>query len=165
MMRRIAQFVAVALVAAAISAASLEAAQQLVVPRNSVGTAQIRNGSIQPADLGRQTVAWLNASAPTPRGRGVTVANGGNGERVRVIAANVTRGEVLGQIEYLGGLSCPNLGPYLEADATFFDANGVVVATGSEVETRPVSGVRYPLRIFGREGAVRAEVVASVTCI
>jgi hypothetical protein len=164
-MRKLAQFVAVAIVAATVSAASLEAAQQLVVPRNSVGTAQIRNGSIQPADLDRQTVAWLNASAPTPRGRGVAVSNGSNGERVRVTAANVTRGDILGQIEYLGGLSCPILGPYLEADATFFDANGLVVATGSHLETSPVASVRYPLRIFGREGAIRAEVVASVTCV
>lgn len=69
-MRSLAQLVAVAVIAAVASAASVEAAQRLVIPRNSVGTTQIRNGSIQPADLSRQTVAWLNASAPSPRGRG-----------------------------------------------------------------------------------------------
>jgi hypothetical protein len=165
-MLRLSQFVAVAVVAAAVSAASLEAAQRLVIPRNSVGTAQIRNGAIQPADLSRQTVAWLNARAPSPRGRGVTVSNGEHGDRVRVTAANVSGGgDVLGQIEYLGGLSCPDLGPWLTAEATFFNASGVVVATGSESETSPVAGVRYPLRISGSDGAVRAEVVASVACI
>jgi hypothetical protein len=165
-MRRLAQFVAVAVIAAVVSAASVEATERLVIPRNSVGTAQIRNGSIQPADLSRQTVAWLNARAPSPRGRGVTVSNGDHGDRVRITAANVSSGgDVLGQIEYLGGLSCPDLGPWLTAEATFFNASGVVVATGSDSETSPVAGVRYPLRILGTSGAVRAEVVASVTCI
>jgi hypothetical protein len=46
-MRRLAHFVAVAVVAAVVSAASVEAAQRLVIPRNSVGSAQIRNGAIQ----------------------------------------------------------------------------------------------------------------------
>lgn len=72
---------------------------------------------------------------------------------------------MLGQIEYLGGLSCPDLGPWLSAEATFFDASGTVVATGSDTETSPATGVRYPLRILGKAGAVRAEVVVSVTCL
>lgn len=165
-MRRLAHFVSVAVIAAVVSAASVEAAQRIVIPRNSVGTAQIRNGAIQPADLSRQTVVWLNAGAPSPRGRGVTVANGEHGERVRITAATISRdGDVLGQIAYLGGLSCSNLGPWPTAEATFFNASGTVVATGSDTETSPVAGVRYPLRISGASGAVRAEVVASVACI
>lgn len=164
--RRLAHFVAVAIVAAAVSAASVEAARQLVIPRNSIGTTQIRNGAILPADLNRQTVAWLNAGAPNPRGRGVTVASGEHGDRVRITAATVSGGgDVLGQIEYLGGLSCPNLGPWPTAEATFFNASGLVVATGSDTETSAQPGVRHPLRILGAQGAVRAEVVASVSCI
>jgi hypothetical protein len=164
-MRNLAQLIIVGIVAAVVSAASVEAAKRLVIPRNSVGSAQIRNGAILPADLGRQTVSWLNAKAPNPRGRGVTVAAGRNGDRLRVTAATVDRdGDVLGQFEYLGGLTCPNLGPWLNAEATFFDASGMVVATSSDIETTPVPSVRYPLNILGRSGAVRAEVVASVTC-
>jgi len=160
----LAQLVSAALVAALVGAASVEAAQRLVVPRNSVGTAQIRNGAILPADLNRQTVAWLNAGAPSPRGRGVTVANGQHGDRVRIAATNISGGDVLGQIAYLGGLACPNLGPDLRAEATFFDSSGLVVATGSDSQDSAVAAVRYPLRIFGRTAAVRAEVVASVVC-
>ena len=164
--RRLAHFTAVAVIAAAVSAASLEAARQLVIPRNSVGAAQIRNGAILPADLNRQTVRWLNAGAPNPRGRGVTVASGEHGDRVRVTAATVSAGgDVLGQIEYVGGLSCPNLGPWPTAEATFFNASGSVVATGSDTKTSVAPGVRYPLRILGAQGAVRAEAVASVICI
>ncbi len=159
------QLAAVGVVAAVVGAASVEAAQQLIIPRNSVGTAQLRNGSILPADLSRKTVTWLNARAPTPRGRGVTVASGNHGDRVRVLAATIRGGDVLGQIEYLGGLTCPNLGPWPTAEATFFDASGTVVATGSDTETVAVPNVRYPLEILGRSGAVRAEVVASVTCV
>ena len=78
----------------------------------------------------------------------------------RVTGATISRGDVLGQVEYLGGRTCPHLGPYLNADATFFDTNGVIVDTGSDLETQPVTGVRYPLRIIGTASAVRAEVCA-----
>lgn len=136
------------------------------LPANSVGTKQIRNGAILPADLSKKTVSWLDAGAPSPRGRGVTIANGEYGDRVRITAATITKGgDVLGQIEYLGGLSCPNLGPWPRAEATFFDASGMVVATGSDTKTSAVTGVRYPLEILGTSGAVRAEVVASVSCL
>jgi hypothetical protein len=103
------QLIAVGVVAAVVTAITAEAAHQLVVPRNSVGSAQIRNGAILPADLNRQTVNWLNAGAPTPRGRGVTVSSGEHGDRMRVHAATIAEGDVLGQVEYLGGLTCPNL--------------------------------------------------------
>lgn len=73
-------------------------------------------------------------------------------------------GDVLGQIEYLGGLSCPNLGPWLNARATFFDASGLVVATGGDSENSPVVGTRYPFHLYGAIRAVRAEVVVSVDC-
>lgn len=163
--RRLAHFLAVAIIAAVVSAASVEGARQLVIPRNSVGSKQIRNGSILPADLSKTTVSWLNAGAPTPRGRGVTLTSGENGGRVRITAATMRNGSVLGQIEYLGGLSCPNLGPWPTAEATFFDGTGQVVDTGSDIKTSAVPGVRYPLQILGSSSAVRAEVVASVSCI
>ena len=152
-MRRLAQFVAVAVVAAVVSAASVGAASGSSSRETAWGQHRFGTVSIQPADLSRQTVAWLNARAPSPRGRGVTVSNGEHGDRVRVTAASVSSGgDVLGQIEYLGGLSCPELGPWLTAEATFFNASGVVVATGSDSETSPVesaircafSGVREP---------------------
>lgn len=165
MHHRYGHYIAVAIVAAIVSAGSVEAAQQVRVPRNSVGSAQIRNGAILPADLNRRTVAWLDAGAPTPRGRGVTIASGEHGDRVRITAATMSKGDVLGQIEYLGGLSCPNLGPWLHAEATFFDASGQVVATGSDIKTSTVAGVRYPLNVTGAPGAVRAEVIASVDCL
>jgi hypothetical protein len=83
------------------------------------------------------------------------VSNGAYGDGVRVTAATVNAGgDLLGQVEYLGGLTCPNLGPWLSAEATFFNASGLVVATSSDSETSPVVGVRYPLRIFGGSGAV-----------
>ena len=161
---RLAQLIAAGVVSAVVAAASVQAAQRLVAP-NSVGSAQIRNGSILPVDLHRDTVAWLDAGAPPVRARGVTVASGEHGDRVRVLAANITRGDVLGQVEYLGGLTCATLGPWPTVSATFFDANGMVVATGSDSETSAVAGIRYPLRIFGEKSAVRAELVASVACI
>lgn len=166
-MSRLVPYVAVGLVTAVVSVASVEAAKQLVIPRNSVGTTQIRNGAILPADLSRKTVAWLNAGAPTHRARGVTVANGQHGDRVRVSAASVnSEGNLLGQMEYLGGVGpCGSLGPWLKVEATFFDSSGLVVDTGSDVETSPVAGVRYPLEVFGKTGAVRAEAVASVECL
>jgi hypothetical protein len=164
-MKRFVHYVAVALIAAVISAASVGAAGQRLVPRNSVGSAQIRNGAILPADLNKKTVAYLDAGAPSPRGRGVTISNGEHGDRVLITAATIKDGDVLGQITYSGGLSCPNLGPWPSAEATFFDASGMVVATGSDTKTSAVPGVRYPLRILGTSGAVRAEVVASVSCI
>jgi hypothetical protein len=159
------QLIAVGVVAAVVTAVTAQAAHQLVVPRNSVGSAQIRKGAILPADLNRQTVTWLNAGAPTPRGRGVTVSSGEHGDRMRVHAATIAEGDVLGQVEYLGDLTCPNLGPWLNVQATFFDASGTVVATGSDLETSPVASVRYPLRVSGKTGSVRAEAVASVSCI
>jgi hypothetical protein len=164
-MRRFAPLVAAGVVSAVIAVASVEAAQRLVIPRNSVGTQQIRNGAILRTDLNRATVAWLNAGAPTPRSRGVTIANGQNGDRVRVTAANIRPdGDLVGQVEYLGGLTCANFGPTVRVEATFFNSAGMAVDTGADSEDEPSTGVRYPLDIFGSSGAVRAEAVASVVC-
>jgi hypothetical protein len=77
----------------------------------------------------------------------------------------VAQHHLLAQSEYLGCLTCPSLGPWLRVAATFFDANGLIVATGSDSETSPVAGVRYLVRVFGERSAVRAEAVASVACL
>jgi hypothetical protein len=155
-----------ALVVAALGFTPLgEAAKQHIIKRNSVTTVHIRNGTIQRADLAKATVNWLTAGAPTPRARGVTVSPGAHGDRIRVHAPNIVRGNVLGQVEYLGGLDCPNLGPWLSVKATFFDANGLIVETGSDLETTPAVNARYPLEVFGVASAVRAELVAQIECL
>jgi hypothetical protein len=166
-MQRVAIVLASTALAVAVLAATpaVQAAPDLIVPRNSVGSPQIRNGAIMRADLNRATVAWLNAGAPTPRGRGVTVSAGKNGDRIRVTGANLRGGNVLGQMELVGAMTCPNLGPWLSVEATFFDANGTAIDTGGDSELSPVAGVRYPLEVFGDASAVRAEAVASVECL
>ncbi len=114
----------------------------------------------------RREVVLLKARlTPKPTGS-VTIANGENGDRARVTGAGVTAGgTILGQVEYLGGPSCEEFGPWVNVQATFFDANGAVVDTGGHTESSPVVGARYPLQIFGVTGAVRADVVVSVTCL
>jgi hypothetical protein len=141
-----------------------EAAKRLVIPRNSVTTVHIRNGTIQRADLAPSTIAYLTAAAPTPRGRGVTVSNGENGERTRVTAATIRRGDALGQVTYLGGLTCPNSGPDIRLEGAFFDANGTIVDTGIDLRLSPTPGTRYPFELLGITSAVRAEVVVSISC-
>lgn len=163
-MRTLGQLVAAGIVAAVVGAGTVEAAQRLIIPSNSVGSVQIRNGSIQRADLARSTIDYLTAGAPQPRAAGVTVALGEHGDRARVTAPNMRRGDLLAQAEYLGGLTCPNLGPWLRVEAAFFDANGMIVATGADSETAPAVGVRYPVQVFGTSTAVRAEAVVSVIC-
>lgn len=163
-MRTLGQLAAAGIVAAIVGATTVEAAQRLVIPPNSVASAQIRNGSIQRADLAKSTIDYLNAGAPQPRAAGVTVALGDHGDRTRVTAPNMRGGDLLGQAEYLGGLTCPNLGPWLSVAAAFFDANGMIVATGTDTETAPAVGVRYPVRVLGTSTAVRAEAVVSVPC-
>lgn len=153
------------IVAALGSAPVVEAAKHHVIKGNSVTSRHIRNGTIQRVDLAKPTIAYLIAGAPTPRARGVTVTPGTHGDRVRIHAPNLRNGDVIGQIEYLGGLNCPNLGPWAKAEATFFDANGLVIDTGSDTETAPATNVRHPLHILGPEAAVRAEVVGSVECL
>ena len=50
------------------------------------------------------------------------------------------------------------------AAVTFFNAAGDIVDTGSDSETNPVPGVRYPVNVVTLETAVRAEAVTSVLC-
>lgn len=113
----------------------------------------------------RREVAALTARlTPKPTGS-VTLANGEYGDRVRVTGLGVhSDGNVLGQVEYLGGLSCPNYGPSLRIEATFFGPSGAILGTGSGSTTSAVTGPRYPLEIYGAAGAVRADAVASVSC-
>jgi hypothetical protein len=113
----------------------------------------------------RQVVALTARLTPKPTGS-VTLANGENGDRVRVTGAGVTKGgDILGQLEYLGGLSCANLGPWLSVEATFFGPSGAIVDTGTDSEMSPVTGPRYPLEVLGAVGAVRADAVVSVECL
>ena len=101
---------------------------------------------------------------PNPTGS-VTLANGEYGDRARVTGAGVTTGgNILGHRQ-LGGPSCEEFGPWVTVQATFFDANGVIVETGGHTESSPVTGARYPLQIPGAAGAVRADAVVSVTCL
>lgn len=103
--------------------------------------------------------------APLPSGS-VAVAPGQNGDRIVIHGARINGdGNLLGQMEYLGGLNCRDLGPWLKVEATFFNSVGQVIDSGSDTETNPIAGTRYPLDVFGPSGAVRADAVASVTCI
>ena len=139
----------------------------MVKLRRQVATLKktVKRLTVQRNTARRQVVALRRQLQPLPSGS-VTVANGEHGDRARASGLRVTAdGEVLGQIEYLGGLNCPNLGPYLQIEATFFNAAGQVIDTGSDIETSAVSGVRYPVEVFGDKAAVRADAVVSVTCI
>jgi hypothetical protein len=157
-------------VAAALSLAvpaTAAAPTEVVKLRKQVAalTVKVKRLTVERNTARRQVVALTARLTPKPTGS-VTLANGEHGDRARVTGANVkASGDVLGQIEYLGGLNCPNLGPYLRVDATFFGPTGAILDTGSDIETSPVVGPRYPLEIFGAAGAVRADAVVSVTCL
>jgi hypothetical protein len=138
--------------------------KRLTVERNAA-LRQVTALNAQVGSLDAQVAALKAQLTPKPS-ESVKVANGENGDHAKITGASVTKdGDVLGQIEYLGGLTCPDLGPYLNVDATFFDATGAIVNTGSDVESSVVVGPRYPLKIFGAAGAVRADVVVSIICI
>lgn len=145
-----------------------EAAKRLILPRNSVSTEQIRNRSILPVDLSRRTIDYLNAAAPPVRAAaGVTVSYGAFEGKLRISGARLVDNSVVGQLEYLGGLGpCPNSGPSPFLGATFFDADGLIVDTGSDYLSQVAPGARYPFKLSSRPGAVRAElVVTGVACI
>lgn len=163
-MRSAPTLVAAGIVAGLVATVSVEAAVEQLRPR-SVAAKHIRLGAIQPAHFSPQARAWISAQAPAPRARGVTVTAGAFGDRVRLHGPAIRGGDVLAQIEYLGGVECETLGPWPKADATFFGASGMIVDTGSDTITDAAPGVRYPLRILGPNAAVRAEVVISVSCI
>ena len=105
----------------------------------------------------RREVAALRARlTPAPIGS-VSVANGEFGDRVRVTGAGVTKeGDILGQIEYLGGLSRPNLGPWLRVEATFFGPGGDIVEPKLQRDVRGARP-RFRLQALGGAGAGRAD--------
>ena len=165
MRRVVLPLVAVALALAVPATAA--APPEVVKLRRQVATLKktVKKLTAQRNAARRQVVTLRRELAPVPSGS-VTVGNGEHGDRARTSGLRVTAGgDLLGQIEYLGGLSCPNLGPYLQVEATFFNAAGQVIDTGSDIETSAVAGVRYPVEAFGDGAAVRADAVVSVTCI
>lgn len=165
-MRRTALAATVTVLALAVPATAA-APPEVVKLRKQVAAlnTKVKRLTVERNGARREVVALKAQLAPKPVGS-VTLANGENGDRARVTGAGVTRdGNILGQIEYLGGLSCPNLGPWLSVEATFFGPSGAIVDTGSDIETSPVVGPRYPLELFGAAGAVRAEAVVSVACL
>ncbi len=165
-MRRIVLVATVTVLGLAVPATAA-APPEVVKLRKQVATlsAKVKQLTVQ-RNAARREVAVLKAQlAPKPTGS-VAIANGENGDRARVTGANVTAsGDILGQIEYLGGLTCPNLGPYLQLEATFFNAAGQVIDTGGDLQTSPVAGVHYPINVLGASGGVRADAVVSVTCL
>jgi hypothetical protein len=158
---------AIALVLALAVPATAAAPPEVVKLRKQVAAlkAQVKRLTVERNTARRQVNALRAQLAPKPTGS-VTLSNGENGDKARVTRAGVTRdGDILGQIEYLGGLTCPNLGPWLKVEATFFGPAGNIVGTGSDTETSAVAGPRYPLDVSGTSGAVRADAVVSVTCL
>ena len=139
-----------------------EAAKQLVLPKNSVRSEHILNRTIQPADLSKATIDYLQAGAPEPKGAGVTVNYGAFADRFRVIAPRLVGGDkVVAQIEYLGGLCALK---NFRVDGAFFAASGLIVDADSWEARGPVpERVRLPfeLKSSASESAVRAEVVVS----
>jgi outer membrane murein-binding lipoprotein Lpp len=115
--------------------------------------------------LNAQVDALKAQLVPKPTGS-VKVENGENGDHAKVTGAGVNAaGDVLGQIEYTGGLTCESYGPILSVEATFFDPAGQVLETGIYVGSdTAVAGARYPLKITGAAGAVRAEAIVTVAC-
>lgn len=155
-----------ALVVAVLGSTSVgEAAKRLVLPRNSVGTQQIKNRSIRPVDLSRQAIRALTVPPTPARARGVAVELGAWKGKFRIRGANLSPssgsfGEVIGQIRYTGGLSCPV--DSITVRSTFFDAGGRIVGTGSFIHLDPTPvGVWLPMNLLGdvTSRPVRAELV------
>ena len=166
-MRRKVLLAAITAVLALTMPATAAAPPEVVKLRKQVATlkAQVKRLTAERNTARRQVTALRAQLAPKPTGS-VTLSNGENGDRARVTGAGVTKdGNILGQIEYLGGLTCPNLGPWLSVEATFFGPAGTIIGTGSDTETSAVAGPRYPLNVSGHEGAVRADAVVSVACL
>src|SRR5918999_864846 len=86
----------VLLVAIALAVGALtpigEAAKGLVLPKNSVRTENIVNRTIQPADLSKAAIDYINAGAPEPRGAGVAVNLGSFAERFPILAPRLVGG-------------------------------------------------------------------------
>jgi hypothetical protein len=157
----------IALVLALAVPATAAAPPEVVKLRKQVAAlnAKVKRLTVERNSVRREVVTLKARLTPKPTGS-VTLTNGENGDRARVTGAGVTSGgSILGQVEYLGGPTCEEFGPWVTVQATFFDANGAIVETGGQTESSPVTGARYPLRIPGVAGAVRADAVVSVTCL
>jgi hypothetical protein len=161
----------VLLVAIALAVGALtpigEAAKQLVLPRNSVRTEHIVNRTIQPGDLSKAAIDYINAGAPEPRGAGVTANLGLYAQQFRILAPRLVAGDkVVGQLQYIGG-ACPF--DDVRLDAAFFAATGLIVDADSWSSKGAVpQGVRLPfeLKSSSTESAIRAELVLSrVSCV
>jgi hypothetical protein len=156
----------VLLVTAALAVGALtpigEAAKQLVLPRNSVRTEHIVNRTIQPADLSKAAIDYLNAGAPEPKGAGVSVSYGAYEGKFRIFAPRLIGGnKVIAQIEYLGGLCALRV---VRVDGAFFAGSGLIVDADSWDARSPVpERVRLPLELksSSAEAAARAEIVVS----
>ena len=158
---------AITLVLALAVPATAAAPPEVVKLRKQVAAlnAKVKRLTVERNSARREVVLLKARLTPNPTGS-VTLANGENGDRARVTGAGVTTGgNILGQLEYLGGPSCEEFGPWVTVQATFFDANGAIIETGGHTESSPVTGARYPLQIPGAAGAVRADAVVSVTCL
>lgn len=155
-----------ALVVAVLGATpAVEAAKRLVLPRGSVTTAHIRNGTILPADLSPKTIRRLTVPPTPARARGVAVSLGSWPEQFAVRGANLEPstakwGEVLAQIRYAGGLACPI--ESVRVEGAFFDGKGRIVGTAGWIFLDPVpEGVWLPMRLLGEvtRKPARAELV------
>lgn len=156
----------VALVVAVLGSTSAgEAAKRLVLPRNSVKTHHIQNRTIRPVDLSRHAVRALTVPPTPARARGVAIELGAWNGKFQIRGANLAPsgksfGEVIGQIRYTGGLSCPV--DSMTVRSTFFDAGGRIVGTGSFIHLDPTPvGVWLPMNLLGdvESRPVRAELV------
>ena len=139
-----------------------EAAKRFVLPKNSVRTEHIVNGSIQPADLSKAAIDYINAGAPEPRGAGVTVNYGAYADRFRILAPRLVGGDkVVGQIEYLGGLCAFT---DVRLDGAFFAGSGLILDTDNwQAKGSIPERFRLPfeLKSGASESAIRAEIVIS----
>lgn len=161
----------VVLVAIALAVGALtpvgEAAKRFVLPKNSVRTEHIVNGAIQPSDLSKAALDYINAGAPEPRGAGVAVNLGAYANNFRILAPRLVAGDkVVGQIEYLGGLCRFD---DVRLDGAFFAGSGLILDTDSWRSSGSIPErfrLPFELKSQSTEAASRAEVVVSrVDCV
>jgi hypothetical protein len=104
---------AIAMVLALSVPATAAAPPEVVKLRKQVAALKVKVKRLTgERNAARREVVTLKAQLrPKPTGS-VMLSNGENGERARVTGHGVTTdGNILAQIEYLGGLTCPDLGP------------------------------------------------------
>jgi hypothetical protein len=107
--------------------------------------------------------------AATPSGPGVKVDYGEFDGLFTIHGATLKSSfgtpEVVGQIEYLGGGDCPL--DYVDIEGTFFDSQGTILGTGSDLVDSLPEGSRTPFEVslLDEGGAKRAElIITSATC-